>query len=90
MRSVQRYRVREHLTETEMDKLLAALRRNRHGQRDWLICLLIYRHGQRVSEACDLRVAFFQQSLNHLVERRVRRLYKQAEDEVRAGFPKGS
>jgi type 1 fimbriae regulatory protein FimB/type 1 fimbriae regulatory protein FimE len=49
------YRVREHLTESEMDKLLLALRRNRHGQRDWLIGLLIYRHGLRVSEACDLR-----------------------------------
>jgi site-specific recombinase XerD len=49
------YRVREHLTEGEMDKLLAALRQNRHGQRDWLIGLLIYRHGLRVSEACDLR-----------------------------------
>ena len=49
------YRIREHLTEAEMDKLLATLRRNRHGQRDRLIGLLIYRHGLRVSEACDLR-----------------------------------
>ena len=49
------YRVREHLTETEIDKLLAALKGNRHGQRDWLIGLMIYRHGLRVSEACDLR-----------------------------------
>ena len=49
------YRVREHLTEDEVSKLLAAVRRNRHGQRDWLIGLLIYRHGLRVSEACDLR-----------------------------------
>jgi site-specific recombinase XerD len=49
------YRVREHLTETEVDKLLAALKRNRHGHRDWLIALLIFRHGLRVSEACDLR-----------------------------------
>jgi type 1 fimbriae regulatory protein FimB/type 1 fimbriae regulatory protein FimE len=49
------YRVREHLTEAEVDKLLAALKRNRHGHRDWLIGLLIYRHGLRVSEACDLR-----------------------------------
>jgi site-specific recombinase XerD len=49
------YRVREHLTETEMDKLLAALKQNRYGHRDWLIGLLIYRHGLRVSEACDLR-----------------------------------
>ena len=49
------YRVREHLTEDEMGKLLVALKANRHGQRDWLIGLLIYRHGLRVSEACDLR-----------------------------------
>jgi site-specific recombinase XerD len=38
-----------------MDKLLAALKGNRHGHRDWLIGLIIYRHGLRVSEACDLR-----------------------------------
>ena len=45
------YRVREHLTEAEVEKLLGALKRNRHGHRE----LLIYRHGLRVSEACDLR-----------------------------------
>src|SRR5262245_17853725 len=59
MRPVRRanaeYRVREHLTETEIEKLLAALKRNRHGHRDWLIGLMIYRHGLRVSEGLDLR-----------------------------------
>ena len=59
MRPVRRanaeYRVREHLTPTEIKALLASLRANRHGQRDWLIGLMIYRHGLRVSEACDLR-----------------------------------
>jgi integrase len=49
------YRVREHLTEAEVDKLLATLKRNRHRNRDWLIGLMIYHHGLRVSEACDLR-----------------------------------
>jgi type 1 fimbriae regulatory protein FimB/type 1 fimbriae regulatory protein FimE len=49
------YRVREHLTEAEIEKLLTALRLNRYGHRDWLIGLMIYRHGLRVSEACDLR-----------------------------------
>jgi hypothetical protein len=59
MRPVRRpnaeYRVREHLTEAEIAKLLAVLKGNRHGSRDWLIGLMIYRHGLRVSEACDLR-----------------------------------
>jgi site-specific recombinase XerD len=49
------YRTREHLTEAEVAKLLNALKQNRHGHRDWLIALMIYRHGLRVSEACDLR-----------------------------------
>jgi type 1 fimbriae regulatory protein FimB len=49
------YRLREHLTEAEMAKLLVALKANRHGDRDHLIGLLIYRHGLRVSEACDVR-----------------------------------
>jgi len=49
------YRVREHLTEAEIEKLLATLKQNRYGQLGWLIGLLIYRHGLRVSEACDLR-----------------------------------
>jgi hypothetical protein len=38
-----------------MDKLLATLKGNRHGHRDWLVGLIIYRHGLRVSEACDSR-----------------------------------
>jgi integrase len=42
------YRVREHLTEAEIEKLLAALKQNRYGRRDWLIGLLIFRHGLRV------------------------------------------
>jgi integrase len=43
------------MTEQETARLLAALKRKLHGQPDWLIGLLIYRHGLRVSEACDLR-----------------------------------
>jgi integrase len=54
-KSNRAYRTREHLTEREVGKLLVALKRNRHGHRDWLIALIIFRHGLRVSEACDLR-----------------------------------
>ena len=49
-KSNEAYRIREHLTEAEVGKLLKALKGNRHGHRDWLIGLLIYRHGLRVSE----------------------------------------
>jgi site-specific recombinase XerD len=66
------YRVREHLTEAEMDKLLAALKRNRHGHRDWLIGLMIYRHGLRVSEACDLRWDDLDRSKRTIIVRRLK------------------
>ena len=38
------YRVREHLTEVEMDKLLSALKGNWHGHRDWLVGLMARQH----------------------------------------------
>jgi site-specific recombinase XerD len=66
------YRVREHLIETEAEKLLAALKRNRNGHRDWLIGLLIYRHGLRVSEACDLRWDDLDLAARTIVIRRLR------------------
>ena len=49
------YRTREYLTEDEVDRLIAALRKNRYGQRDALMALVAYRHGLRVSELIDLR-----------------------------------
>jgi type 1 fimbriae regulatory protein FimB/type 1 fimbriae regulatory protein FimE len=64
--------VREHLTEAEVAKLLSALKANRHGQRDWLIGLLIYRHGLRVSEACDLRWDALDLSARTIVIRRLK------------------
>ena len=66
------YRVREHLTEAEMNKLMAALKTNRHGHRDWLIALLIYRHGLRDSEACDLRWDDFDLSKRTIIVRRLK------------------
>ena len=40
-------RTREHLTEAEVDRLMAA-KRNRHGNRDATMVLLAYRHGLRL------------------------------------------
>ena len=48
-------RSREHLTETEVGKLIEAAKSNRHGHRDATMVLVAYRHGLRASEICDLR-----------------------------------
>src|ERR1039458_4788109 len=48
-------RSREHLTETEVEKLIEAAKDNRHGHRDATMILVAYRHGLRASEVCDLR-----------------------------------
>jgi integrase len=48
-------RSREHLTETEVGKLIEAAKDNRYGHRDSTMILVAYRHGLRASEVCDLR-----------------------------------
>jgi hypothetical protein len=50
------YRVREYLTEAEIEKLLAAAGKSRNPARDRLLVLMAYRHALRVSELVDLRV----------------------------------
>jgi len=50
------YRVREYLTEKEVERLIeAARKRGRNGQRDACAILLAYRHGLRAAELCALR-----------------------------------
>jgi integrase len=48
-------RPREHLTEREVETLMEAARKNRHGQRDATMILICFRHGLRVSELCELQ-----------------------------------
>ena len=47
-------RRRDYLTADEVKRLLAAARLGRHGARDHLMLLLMYRHGLRVSELVAL------------------------------------
>lgn len=48
-------RPREHLTEREVEKLIAAAKGNRHSARDGAMVLIAFRHGLRASELCELQ-----------------------------------
>jgi type 1 fimbriae regulatory protein FimB len=51
-------RTREYLTSDEVDKLLTASKTaSRNPVRDYAILLLMYRHGLRVSELCQLKLS---------------------------------
>ena len=48
---------KDYLTESEIAQLLAASKLGRHGMRDYCMMRLAYRHGLRVSESIDIRIA---------------------------------
>lgn len=49
-----KYRSREHLTPSEVEKLIEAAKTNRYGHRDATMLLVAFRHGLRASELCGL------------------------------------
>jgi site-specific recombinase XerD len=66
-------RTREHLTEAEVERLLAAARKNRWGHRDATMILVAYRHGLRAAEVVDLRWSQVEFAAGALHVRRVKR-----------------
>jgi len=49
-------RVKDFLTDAGIEQFLTAARKGTHGLRDFLLALLAYRHGFRVSELIDVRL----------------------------------
>src|SRR6516162_10322802 len=48
-------RDREHLTESEVERLMKAAGENRYGHRDATMILIAFRHGLRPVEVCNLK-----------------------------------
>jgi site-specific recombinase XerD len=66
-------RVREYLTEDEVERMVEAAKRNRYGHRDSTMVLVAYRHGLRAAEFVDLRWDQIDFNAANLAVRRIKR-----------------
>ena len=65
-------RGKDFLTESEMTRFLDASKRGRHGIRDYCMMLVAFRHGLRVSELIDIRLADVDLETSRLFIRRLK------------------
>ena len=65
-------RTKDFLSEAEVDRLLAAAKKGRHGARNHLLLMMMYRHGLRVSEAISIRLADLNLAQSRLWVRRIK------------------
>jgi type 1 fimbriae regulatory protein FimB len=81
-------RPKNFLTEAEMGNFLKAARKGRHGVRNYAMALLAYRHGLRVSELINIRMADVDLDTGHLFVRRLKGSLSTSQpldgDEIRA------
>jgi len=59
-------REKDFLNEAELEKLFEAAKKGRHGLRDQLLFLMMYRHGLRVSEAISIKMVDIDTSSSRL------------------------
>src|SRR5215470_9036158 len=76
------------LTESEIESFLKAARKGRHGARNFAMMLLAFRHGLRVSELVDVRMADVDLDTGRLFVRRLKGSLSTSQpldgDEIRA------
>jgi len=81
-------RPKNFLTDAEIVSFLKAARKGRHGARNYAMVLTAYRHGLRVSELINLRMADLDLNTGHLFVRRLKGSLSTSQplegDEIRA------
>lgn len=65
-------RIKDYLTEAEVEQFLAAAKNGTHGVRNYTLALLAYRHGFRVSELVDVRLEEIDLQMARLRVRRMK------------------